>query len=178
MNDEGLKYPIGKFVKPDVITADILKKYIAEIRTLPARLIKEVESLNDAQLDTPYRPEGWTVRQVVHHIADSHMNSYIRYKLALTEEVPTVKPYFEDRWGELADSRKMPLWPSLKIIEGIHAHWVYLIDSLGSGELEKTFYHPESQKHIRLDENLGVYAWHGNHHLAQIINLKKSKGWE
>ncbi len=172
-----LKFPIGKFQKPAELTKEILNGFIKDIETFPVRLRKEVGSLNDAQLDTPYRPDGWTIRQVVHHCADSHMNSLIRFKLALTEDKPTIKPYYEERWAELADSKTMPISPSLNLLEGLHARWTVLLNSLTEKELQKSFIHPEHGKEFRLDENLGIYAWHCNHHLVHITSLKKRMNW-
>jgi DinB superfamily len=174
---EKLKYPIGVFVKPEVITADYLENCINDIESFPARLRSTIDNLYGPQLDTAYRPGGWTIRQVVHHCADSHMNSIIRFKLALTEEKPTIKPYWEDRWAELTDS-KMPVEPSLLLLEGLHARWALLLRSLKEEDLSRTFVHPEHGKEFRLDENIGVYAWHCNHHLAHITVLKKQKGWQ
>ena len=175
---EELKYPIGKFVKPDTFTPEILNHYIRNIESFPSRLRTEVEHLTDEQLDTRYRPDGWTIRQVVNHCADSHMNSFMRFKLALTEDTPTIKPYFENRWAELADSKRMPIEPALKILEGLHQRWVVILKSLTKEDLEKKYIHPERGKELRLDETVGLYAWHCNHHLAHITNLKKSRHWE
>jgi hypothetical protein len=174
---QALKFPIGKFQKPAKLTKEVLSGFMKDIETFPSRLKKEVIALTDAQLDTPYRPDGWTIRQVVHHCADSHMNSLIRFKLTLTEEKPTVKPYYEERWAELADSKTMPIPPSLNLLEGLHARWTVLLHSLTEKDLEKSFIHPEHGKEFRLDENLGIYAWHCNHHLAHIASLKKRMNW-
>ncbi len=174
---DNLKYPIGKFQKPDTLTKDIVNKFIDDIEIFPKRLKREVENLSNEQLDTPYRPDGWTIRQVVNHCADSHMNSLIRFKLALTEDKPTIKPYYEERWAELADSKNMPIEPALKMLEGIHERWTVLLRSLTETELSRIFIHPEHGKEFRLDENIGVYAWHCNHHLAHITTLKTNKGW-
>jgi hypothetical protein len=172
-----LRFPIGKFESPQVLTQELMDGYIKDIETFPARLKQAVNGLNDSQLDTPYRPDGWTIRQVINHCADSHMNSLIRFKLALTEDNPTIKPYYEERWAELADSKTMPIAPALLLLEGLHQRWTVLLHSLNAEDLKKTFIHPEHGKHFGLDENIGVYAWHGNHHLAHIITLKKSKNW-
>ncbi len=177
MSLNNLKYPIGKYTSLQNITAELLQSYINEIEIFPKRLSKEVENLSDAQLDTPYRGGGWSIRQVVNHCADSHMNSLIRFKLALTEEQPTIKPYFEDRWAELADSSNVPIEPALKILDGIHARWTALLKSLTKEQLERTFIHPETGKQFRIDENIGLYAWHCNHHLAHITNLKLRMNW-
>ncbi len=175
---EALKYPIGKYNKPNILTPEIIRRYIADIESFPKRLRQEVELLNEEQLNTPYRPEGWTIRQVVHHCADSHMNSLIRFKLALTEEAPTIKPYDEERWAELADSKTMPIVPSLQLLESLHQRWTVLLKNLNDSDLSKTFIHPEHGKIFRIDENMGVYAWHGNHHLAHITSLKARMNWK
>ncbi len=177
MDIEKFKFPIGRFNKPFNIEPEQLKKYISEIANFPDRLRKAVEGLTDTQLDTAYRPGGWTIRQVVNHCADSHMNSMIRFKLALTEANPVIKPYFEERWAELADSKNMPVLPALNMLEGIHQRWTVLLNSLKDDEWQKTFIHPEHGKEFRLDENTAIYAWHCNHHLAHITTLKKTNGW-
>ncbi|WPR70309.1 putative metal-dependent hydrolase [Flavobacterium sp. NG2] len=177
MNIEKLKYPIGKFTAPTNTTKEIVEEYILDIQAFPERLKKEIETLSEAQLDTVYRPGGWTIRQLVNHCADSHMNSLIRFKLALTEDKPTIKPYFEDRWAELIDSKNIDIKPALLILEGLHARWSLLLQSLSNEELKKTFIHPETNKEIRIDENIGIYAWHCNHHLAHIISLKSTMNW-
>ena len=178
MKIEELKYPIGKYVKPEILTPEILIQYIRDIELFPSRLRTEVEHLTPEQLDTHYRPDGWTIRQVVHHCADSHMNSFTRFKLALTEDTPTIKPYFEDRWAELADSKSMPIEPSLKILEGLHERWAVMLKSMTNEDLERRFVHPERGKELRLDATLGLYAWHCHHHLAHITNIKKMKQWK
>ena len=177
MTLDELKYPIGRYEQPAEITVPMLKEWIATIANFPEKLIKEVENLSPEQLDTPYRPEGWTLRQVVHHCADSHMNSLMRLKLALTEDQPTIKPYFEDRWAELLDSKTMPITASLKMIEGIHARWAELLTHLTAAQKERTFLHPETARIIRVDENIGIYAWHCEHHLAHITETKKRNHW-
>lgn len=174
---EKLKYPIGQFILPPELSKEMTEKHVIDISSFPMKLKNEVESLSDFQLDTQYRPDGWTIRQLVNHCADSHMNSFIRVKLALTEESPTIKPYFEDRWAELADSKSISISASLKIIEGVHQRWVFLLNNLTEVELNKLFIHPQSSKEIKIIESIALYSWHCNHHLAQIINLKTSKGW-
>lgn len=178
MTLEQLKYPIGKFEKPKIITKDILAKWISEISTFPTKLTDEVNHLTDRQLDTQYRPDGWTIRQVVHHCADSHMNSLTRLKLTLTEDQPTIKPYYEDRWAELIDAKNMPINPSLKMLEGIHERWTVLLNNMTEEQYERIFIHPEHGKTFRVDENIGVYAWHCNHHLAHITETKKRNNWK
>jgi len=177
MNIEELKFPIGKFKKPEILTAELLSLYINDIKMFPKRIRTETESLSELQLDTPYRPEGWTVRQVVNHCADSHMNSLIRFKLALTEKKPVIKPYDEALWAELADSKTMPIEPALKILEGIHQRWAVLLQSFTEAERDKSFIHPESNSEISLGNAIGTYAWHCNHHLAHITNLKNRENW-
>ncbi|WP_404303598.1 YfiT family bacillithiol transferase [Paenibacillus sp. DP01] len=175
--DKDLRYPIGPFVVPDTITEEQLITWIDDIAELPGQLRQAVEGLNEQQLNTPYREGGWTIRQVVHHLADSHMNSYIRFKLALTEDTPTIKPYDEGRWAEIPDARELPLEPSLQLLEGLHARWVTMLRSLGEDQLHRTFIHPESGQTIHLERNIGIYAWHGKHHIAHITSLKERNAW-
>ena len=165
---ENLKYPVGRFSAPKEITAEMLEEWTGVIDRFPALLKAETYKLSEAQMDTPYRPEGWTVRQVVHHCADSHMNSFIRFKLALTEEQPIIKPYAEDRWAQQADYLDVSPKESLKIIDGVHARWTVLLKSLNASQLDRTFMHPEHRKIFALEEVIGLYAWHCNHHLAHI----------
>lgn len=175
---EPLQFPIGKYNAPTRFSKNIINTYIADIKSFPQRLREAVQKLTQQQLDTPYRPDGWTIRQVVHHCADSHMNSIIRFKLALTEDKPTIKPYYEDRWAELSDSKTMPIEPSLKLLEGLHERWVVLLEQLSDDDLKRTFVHPEHGKSFSLEENIGTYAWHGNHHLAHITSLKNKMQWK
>lgn len=177
MNIEQLKYPIGKFEKPETITSEFLKDCIDHISTFPARLRKEVDFLSEEQLDTPYREDGWTIRQVVNHCSDSHMNGLIRVKLALTEDTPVIKPYLEDRWAELADSKKHSIQPALAMLDGIHNRWGALLSNLSEEQLQRTFIHPSHGKEVSLRENTCHYAWHCNHHLAHITSLKERRGW-
>ncbi len=170
-----LRFPIGHFQKPEAYTNQILSDYITTIEAFPQMLKNEVLHLTAEQLDTRYRPDGWTIRQVVHHCADSHANSLIRFKLALTENKPTIKPYAEDLWAELIDSKTAPIEPSLAMIDGIHARWTLLLKSLTANELSKSFIHPEHGKEFRLDENMGIYAHHCKHHLAHIKSVGFSK---
>ncbi len=176
MELDPLKYPIGKYVKPAEFSQDVIDKFIVEIESLPERLTKQISGLTDEQLDTRYRPEGWTIRQVVHHLADSHMNSLIRFKLAVTENSPRITAYLEDRWAELPDSLNVPVEHSLIILKGLHHRMGLLLRSLSSKDLKRTFVHPERGE-VRVDETIGMYAWHSNHHLAHITQLKKQKGW-
>lgn len=170
-----MKYPIGKFQFNGEITYNITKDWINEIESLPRLLRDAVKDLDNEQLDTPYRSGGWTVRQVIHHLADSHMNAYVRFKLALTEEKPVIKTYDETKWAELSDY-KLPIDISLSLLEALHHRWTNLLRSLSSADMEKTFIHPESGE-VSVDKNIGIYAWHGRHHLAHITSLCNRKGW-
>jgi hypothetical protein len=178
MTIEKLKYPIGKFEKPEEITAEIISEWISDITSFPARLRSAVNHLTNDQLDTPYRPDGWTIRQVIHHCTDSHMNSLMRLKLALTEDQPTIKPYIQNRWAELSDSKNMPIEASLKMLEGIHERWTVLLNDLTEEQFKRTFVHPENGNIFRIDENTALYAWHCNHHLAHITETKKRNSWK
>ncbi len=167
MDLENLKYPIGRFYTPTSFTPEEIKNWIADIESLPERLAKELSELSEVQLNTPYRPGGWTVIQVVHHMADSHMNGFIRTKLALTEDNPTIKPYEEALWAEKPDG-KMDIQPSLEILKGVHKRWAALLKTLNINDLDKTFFHPEHQKSFYLKTQIANYAWHSNHHLAHV----------
>jgi hypothetical protein len=171
-----LRYPIGEFQRPDHITDAQRRECIDAIAEAPARLASAVAGLTPVQLDTPYRPGGWTVRQVVHHVPDSHMNAYVRFKLALTEDEPTIKPYEEARWAELADSKTPPIEPSLALLENLHKRWVILLRSLASEQWSRKFRHPALGT-LTLDQNLALYAWHGKHHVAHITSLRQRNGW-
>lgn len=173
-NLDDMKYPIGKFKRGDV-TPEQRESWIAEIAEAPAKLRAAVAGLSDEQLDTPYRPGGWTVRQVVHHVADSHMNSFVRFKLALTEDRPIIKPYEEALWAELADG-VADVELSLTLLDSLHARWVALLRSLREDQWPRVFVHPESGE-TRLDVNLGIYAWHGRHHTAHVTGLRSRMGW-
>jgi hypothetical protein len=175
---EKLKYPIGKFSSPTQYTPEYLSAKISEIASFPQRLKSETLHLSNEQLDTRYRPEGWTVRQVIHHCAESHMNCYIRLKWALTENNPVIKAYDETLWSELPDSLQMPIEPSLILLEGLHFRLTYIMNHLSQADLDKSFIHPENNSEYSIKQIIGTYAWHGNHHLAQITNLKKDKNWK
>jgi uncharacterized damage-inducible protein DinB len=172
---EDLRFPIGKYDKDTKITPEQRKQFIQEIAVLPKYLQHSVENLSDEQLDTPYRPEGWTVRQVIHHVGDSHLNSFIRFKLALTEDNPTIRPYAEDLWAETAEY-KMPVDVSLNLIDSIHRRWAALLESMSDEDFARTLNHPETGVWT-LENLLGMYVWHGKHHTAHINNLKKRNGW-
>ena len=176
---ERLKYPIGKFVRGTKAgTPERRAECIVIIRTFPQKLRTEVQGLSAAQLDTPYRPGGWTVRQVVHHLADSHMNALIRFKWALSEVHPTIKAYKQDLWAEQVDARTMPIAASQEILSGIHARWAILLENMGTTDFQRTFIHPEQDRIIALEETLENYVWHSHHHLAHITGLKTRMGWE
>jgi hypothetical protein len=172
-----LSYPVGRFTAPMTVTPELRAAAIDEIAALPQRLREAIASLSDTQLDTRYRPGGWTVRQVVHHLADSHLNAYVRLKLALTEDAPTVKPYDEKTWADLVDTR-MPVTPSLAILDGVHARWVAVLRALQPDDYARTFRHPEYPDKILNVDWLGQqYAWHCRHHVAHIRTLRQRQGW-
>ena len=173
--ENDLRFPIGKFDAGARITPESRERFVETIRDLPQKLAEAIEHLNDEQLDTPYRPGGWTVRQTVHHVADSHLNSFCRFKLALTEETPTIRPYWEDRWAELADSR-MPIDVSMKIVEGVHARWTNLLEAMSEADFQRKLIHPETGEWT-LERMLALYAWHSRHHTAHITNLRARNGW-
>lgn len=177
MVSENERYPIGKFVLPALLSSATLKEWIVEIDIFPAMIAQEVSHLSDLQLDTPYREGGWTLRQVVHHCADSHINAFCRIKLTLTEEKPVIKPYDEAMWAELSDCKTLSVDVSLAILTGLHTRWTTLLNNLSDDERSRAFIHPELQKEVNIDEMVGQYAWHGKHHLAHITMLKRLKGW-
>ena len=171
-----LRFPIGKFTWPESVTAEDRERYIGMIAEAPKELRAAVAGLSEAQLDTPYREGGWTVRQVVHHVPESHMNSYIRFKLALTEENPVVKPYDEDAWAKLADVASTPVGVSLDLLENLHTRWVILLRGIDEAGWKRSFLHPEIGP-VTLAKNLALYAWHGRHHVAHVVQLRKRRGW-
>jgi len=175
---ELLKYPIGKFEVPEVITSEEIKKWITDINELPIKLNKAVTPLSKKQLDTPYRPEGWTLKQLIHHIADSHMNGLLRFKWALTEDEPTIKAYDEKAFANLYDSKLAPVEISLDFIKALHAKWVILLENMSAADFEKSFVHPQTGSRFKLKEILGHYSWHGRHHFAHLEDLLKRKGWQ
>lgn len=171
-----LRYPIGKFTYDENLTEDQKRAFLDDVAQAPANLRAAVKGLSETQLDTAYRPGGWTVRQVVHHVPDSHLNSYVRFKLALTEDEPTIKPYAEDRWAELPDTKATPVEVSLVLLESLHDRWVRLLRSLTPEEWKRTFRHPEMGA-MTLEKTLALYAWHGRHHVAHITALRSREGW-
>jgi uncharacterized damage-inducible protein DinB len=172
-----LRYPIGQFSYDQAMTDARRAECVARIAAAPARLRAAVAGLDEAQLDTPYRPGGWTVRQVVHHVPDSHLNAYTRIRLALTEETPTIKPYEEARWAELPDARMLPVEVSLALLEALHARWVALLEGLDAVAGARQFRHPEHGRLMTVDELLALYAWHGEHHAAHVLGLRTRMGW-
>jgi hypothetical protein len=171
-----LRYPIGPFKYEGTLSSDGRDRLIAQIEEAPAKLRAAVDGLTGEQIDTPYRPGGWTVRQVVHHLPDSHLNSYVRFKLALTEHTPTIKPYDEASWAELEDARTAPIELSLALLESLHRRWVLMLRSMAAADFERTFNHPELGL-VSLDKNVALYAWHGRHHVAQITSLRERMRW-
>ena len=172
---EDLRYPVGTFDYSVVPAPEMRQPAIMAIADLPARMRAAVDALDDRRLDTPYRPGGWTVRQVVHHVVDSHANGFIRTKLALTEDAPTITPYDEKAWAMLADAR-MPIDVSLAILDGLHARWAEIWRSLDSTQFLRTFHHPEIGI-VTLEKQLQGYAWHSRHHVAHITELRRREGW-
>ncbi|MDQ3283210.1 MAG: bacillithiol transferase BstA [Acidobacteriota bacterium] len=171
------RFPVGRYERREQLNPDERRAMIDEIAAAPALLREAVRGLDESQFDTPYREGGWTVRQVVHHLPDSHMNSYMRLKLALTETDPAIRPYDEAAWAELSDSRDTPVETSLTLLESLHARWVTLLRSLGEEELKRTFRHPEHQGILTIDWLISLYAWHGRHHVGHITALRERMGW-
>jgi uncharacterized damage-inducible protein DinB len=174
MNDA--RYPIGPHQRQDQLTSDERRDRIAQIAATPANLRTAVRDLDEPQLDTPYRDGGWTLRQVVHHLADSHLNAYTRLKLALTEEQPTIRPFDEAAWAQLPDSRSTPIGISLTLLDALHERWITLWRSMKDDDYERTLNHPENGL-MTLDRLLNLYAWHGRHHVAHITSLRERNGW-
>jgi hypothetical protein len=171
------RYPVGRFERPEALSASDRSAAIEVLAGAPQVFRAAIKGLNDAQLDTPYRDGGWTVRQVIHHVPDSHMNAYVRCKLALTEDTPTIKPYDEARWAELADGAGPLVEDSLKLLEALHARWVYLLRRMQPSDFRRLLNHPEWKTPMSLDVLLALYAWHCRHHAAHITELRKRKGW-
>ncbi len=172
-----LRFPVGKFSRPQAPLDEAQRRRaIDAIAETPTRLRAAVDGLTEAQLDTPYRPGGWTIRHVVHHLPDSHMNAYVRFKLALTEDEPTIKPYDEARWAELADSRETPIETSLVLLDRLHERWVTLLHSMSAQDFARQLRHPETGIQ-RLDQVLALYEWHGKHHVAHVTRLRERMGW-
>ena len=170
------RYPIGNYAPPQNVTPALRQEAIDAIAEAPSKLRAAVTGLNDAQLDTAYREGGWTVRQVAHHVPDSHMNAYVRFRLALTEDRPTIKPYEQARWAELVDAKSAPIAMSLSLLDSLHDRWVRLLRSLTPADYARKFVHPDHGERT-LDWMLFLYAWHGKHHTAHVTELRKRKGW-
>lgn len=175
-NDADLRYPIGKLSFPDQVDTAWRREAIETIAATPARLESAVAGWDDARLDTPYRPGGWTVRQLVHHLADSHLNAYVRFKLALTEPCPAIKGYDEAAWAELADTRLVPIGVSLAMLNALHTRWAALLQAMTEQDFQRTLVHPKNGVRT-LDQMLATYAWHGSHHLAHVTRLSERQGW-
>ena len=171
-----LAFPTGRFQRPAELDKDARARAIEIVAATPARLREAVRGLTEAQLDTEYRPGGWTVRQVAHHVPDSHLNAYVRFKLGLTENEPTIKPYDEARWAELADTKTVPIATSLALLDAVHERWVAILRSMTQADFERTIVHPETGRQ-RLDQVLALYAWHGPHHIAHVTSLRERMGW-
>jgi len=172
-----LRYPVGRFTRPASLTPSERTAAIDDIVQAPNAMRAAVRGLTDAQMDTPYRDGGWTVRQVVHHVPDSHMNAYVRFKLALTEDVPTIKTYDEAKWAELADGKSKLVEASLTLLDSLHARWVLLLRSMQSGDFARKLNHPDWDVPLSLDSMLALYAWHSRHHVAHITTLRQRKSW-
>lgn len=176
MADADIRYPVGKWSPAKSIDADTRRRLIGEIDALPGQLSAAVAGLEDGRLDTPYRAGGWTPRQIVNHVMDSHLNAYVRFKLAITEDNPTIKPYNEQTWAETDDGRTAAVSVSLPVIDGLHRRWVQFLRSLDDAAFGRTLVHPERGP-MTLDDLLQLYAWHGRHHTAHITELRKREGW-
>jgi len=174
---EQLKYPIGKYKIPDAITERQIFEWIDQINDLPAKLRSAVSGLTDIQLDTCYREGGWTLRQVIHHMPDSHMNAYIRFKLTITEENPIIRPYYENRWAECDEAKTADPDISIDLLENLHRRWVLFLRSLKYEDFERSYIHPERNRSFTLKEITGMYAWHGEHHLHHILLTKQRNDW-
>lgn len=171
-----LRYPVGRFERPATVTAADRQLFVAAIAAAPAQLREATAGLDDARLDTPYRDGGWTLRQVVHHLPDSHVNAYVRCKLALTEDNPTIKTYVEHRWAEMADAKSAPIQSSLQLLEATHQRWLACLQALPAEAFARQLVHPDSGP-MTIDTLLALYAWHGRHHIAHIAELRRARGW-
>ena len=176
MNIESLKFPVGRFVSPESYTAEVVNTWIKDIELFPTRLIDVLRGLNHDQLEWKYRPDGWNIKQVVHHCVDSHINSLVRFKLALTVDKPTITPYDQDAWIQLSDAQVPDLSDSLDILNGLHRKWAYLLNSLSAEQLNRQLIHPEHDHPLTLKHFIGLYAWHCNHHLGHVKQAIAYKG--
>lgn len=177
MDLEALKYPIGQVDLTGPISHKMIAEAIDRMSALPQSYRNEIKSLDEDQLGQPYRPGGWTLRQVVHHVSESHMNGFVRFKWALTEDTPRIKAYFEERWSELQDDSEAPVNIGLNMLEALHVKWVYLMKHMDQDQWNRQYYHPEANRAYHLKESLMVYDWHGRHHLAHITTLKQKMNW-
>ncbi len=177
MELEALQYPIGRFIPSDSYPPEEVRTNIQIISALPSKFINLLGGWTEEQYDTPYRPDGWTVRQLIHHVADSHINAYVRFRLALTEDNPTIKPYKEERWAELPDAKTASVDISLQLMKNVHLRWVLLMNSMDAADLARTYAHPETGRSIRLDEVMALYAWHSEHHYQHAFTLADREGW-
>ena len=173
---EDLRYPVGRFQRPQSLEPKQRRAAIDTIAEAPTKLRAAVAGLTDGQLDTPYRPEGWTVRQVIHHVPDSHLNAYTRFKLALTEDTPTIKPYDEAAWAKLEDSKSTPVATSLALLDAVHDRWIRILRAMSPSDFSRTLNHPENGV-MNLDQMLALYEWHSRHHVAHVTNLRQRSGW-
>lgn len=173
---EDIRYPIGKYIEQP-FSDELLKEWLLDIQYLPQFLENALINLDEHQIDTPYREGGWTIRQVVHHVADSHMNAFIRFKLGLSEENPSIKPYDQDVWAEMPDTKNLPVNISATLLFALHRRWIELLNNIQPTEWNRTLFHPEYKKTMTLWYVLGLYAWHSRHHVAQITALRKRMGW-
>jgi len=172
-----LRFPIGRFSRPETTTAESRAAAVEAIAAMPAALRAAIAGLSEAQLDTPYRPGGWTVRQLVHHVADSHMNAYVRMKLAATEDMPAIKPYDEQRWAELPEARTLPVEVSLALIESLHTRWVAFMRALTPEQFARAVRHPDWDRPLTIDTMAALYGWHARHHVAHVTALREREGW-
>ncbi|AWM16188.1 bacillithiol transferase BstA [Bacillus inaquosorum] len=177
MTTANLSYPIGEYQPRESVSKEQKDEWIQALEKVPAKLKKAVEGMTESQLDTPYRDGGWTVRQVIHHLADSHMNSYIRFKLSLTEETPAIRPYDEKAWSELKDSKTADPSGSLALLQELHGRWTALLRTLTDQQFQRGFYHPDTKEIMTLENALGLYVWHSHHHIAHITELSQRMGW-
>lgn len=177
MELEYLRYPIGRFTPKDHYSADEIRSNVQLISALPSKFINLCGAWDEKKLDTPYRPEGWTVRQLIHHVADSHMNAYVRFRLAMTEDNPVIKPYRQGLWAELPDAKSAQIELSLQLMKFLHIRWVLLLNSFSDADLARTYHHPESLRDTRLDEAIASYAWHSEHHYQHVFRLAEREGW-
>lgn len=173
---EDLRFPIGKYIEQPY-SDEQLQEWLLDIQYLPQHLENAILNLDEHQLETPYRPGGWTVKQLVHHVADSHMNSYIRFKLGLSEDNPTIKPYNQDAWANMPDANNLPTNISITLLFSLHKRWSKLLSSFSADQWNRTVYHPEYKKQMTLWYMLGLYAWHSKHHVAHINQLRNRMGW-